>query len=227
MKYQCFLYDQNNFFSEGVKAVILEQFGKSADISYISSGNFTELIDGLNQKKTKNNERWILCDLESFPYDRFSALSIVKECYQKHDQKLVMLLSENNIPLFFALYSLLPEANWLLKNESLYHFVSFFRDLREVASGTRCFSHSLVNYTRMKWLSDNAEYSISSNEWWLMEEIFKGKSLSQISVEVDIDIRKLSYHKRRLMRKLNVRNNIDLFNAFRCIVARPQLVEQV
>ncbi len=223
MKYQCFLYDQNMFFSEGIKAVILEQFGKSGDISYASSDHFSELIDELNVKNNGSDERWVLCDLESFPHDRFSALSIVKECYQKQDQKLVMLLSENNIPLFFALYSLLPEANWLLKNESLYHFVSFFRDLREVEPKSRCFSHSLVNYTRMKWLSDNAECSISSNEWWLMEEIFKGKSLSQISNEVDVDIRKLSYHKRRLMRKLNVRNNIDLFNAFRCIVATPQL----
>lgn len=61
-------------------------------------------------------------------------------------------------------------------------------------------------------------YTISGNEWWLMEEIFKGKSLSQISGEVNIDVRRLSYIKRHLMKRLNIRNNIALFTVFKGIM---------
>jgi DNA-binding CsgD family transcriptional regulator len=54
-----------------------------------------------------------------------------------------------------------------------------------------------------------------------MEEIFKGKSLSQISSEQKIDVRRLSRCKRGLMKKLNAKNNVELFNIFKCIVATP------
>ena len=83
------------------------------------------------------------------------------------------------------------------------------------------FSRSLINYTRQKWLARDFNNSISSDDWWLMEEIFKGKSLSQISSEQKIDVRRLSRCKRGLMKKLNVKNNVELFNIFKCIVATP------
>lgn len=83
------------------------------------------------------------------------------------------------------------------------------------------YSHSLINYTRQKWLARDFNNSISSDDWWLMEEIFKGKSLSQISSEQKIDVRRLSRCKRGLMKKLNAKNNVELFNIFKCIVATP------
>lgn len=75
-----------------------------------------------------------------------------------------------------------------------------------------------MNYTRRKLHRREVNYTISGNEWWLMEEIFKGKSLSQISCEVNIDIRRLSYIKRHLMKRLNIRNNIALFTVFKGIM---------
>ena len=130
-------------------------------------------------------------------------------------------MGENNISLFFALHSLLPEASWLLKNESLDNFFKFIESADAMVAKKIFFSRSLINYTRQKWLARDFNNSISSDDWWLMEEIFKGKTLSQISSEQKIDVRRLSRCKRGLMKKLNVKNNVELFNIFKCIVATP------
>ncbi|WP_058910655.1 LuxR C-terminal-related transcriptional regulator [Entomohabitans teleogrylli] len=221
MNCQFFLYDKNVFFSEGVKSVIFDLFTEEADVSFSSSDSFSQLVNTLRLPEKINDPRWVLCDIESLPDERFNALNIIKELYSKRNQKLIVLLGENNVSLFFALHSLLPGASWLLKSETLENVFSFFQEAMVLENNRSCFSYSLVNYTRMKWLSRDLERSISSDDWWLMEEIFKGKTLSQISLELNVDVRRLSYHKRRLMKKLNAKNNVELFNVFKCIVATP------
>jgi len=124
-------------------------------------------------------------------------------------------MSNHNMPFFFTLYNLLPHAHWLLKSEKIEHIDIFCNGLLE-KRGSECrFSHSLINYTRNKLRNRDVHHTISGNEWWLMEEIFKGKSLSQISYEMDVDVRRLSHIKRHLMKRLNIKNNIALFETYK------------
>ena len=85
------------------------------------------------------------------PDERFNALYTIKEYYCRENQQLVILLGENNISLFFALHSLLPEASWLLKNESLDNFFKFIEGADSMPAEKIFFSRSLINYTRQKW----------------------------------------------------------------------------
>ncbi|HEY4468354.1 MAG TPA: DNA-binding response regulator [Klebsiella sp.] len=216
-----FLYDKNIFFSEGVRSVVADHATHEDDCTFSRLDHFSQLINTLRLPKQKDELRWILCDVDSLPDERFNALYTIKECYRRENQQLVILLGENNISLFFALHSLLPEASWLLKNESLDNFFKFIEAADSIVAKKMFFSRSLINYTRQKWLARDFNNSISSDDWWLMEEIFKGKSLSQISSEQKIDVRRLSRCKRGLMKKLNAKNNVELFNIFKCIVATP------
>ena len=221
MSRRFFLYDKNIFFAEGVRSVVDDLAMHEGDCAFTRLDHFSELINTLRLPKQKDELRWILCDVDSLPDERFNALYTIKEHYCRENQQLVILLSENNISLFFALHSLLPEASWLLKNESLDNFFKFIEGADSMPAKKIFFSRSLINYTRQKWLARDFNNSISSDDWWLMEEIFKGKSLSQISSEQKIDVRRLSRCKRGLMKKLNAKNNVELFNIFKCIVATP------
>jgi len=221
MSHHFFLYDKNVFCSEGLRTVISALFSRETDYAFSYLDNFPQLVDTLSLPEKKDGPRYVLCDVGSLPGERFNALFTIKELHSNKNQKLVMMLDENNISLFFALHSFLPQASWLLKSETVNNVFDFFMHAKDIDPRKICFSQSLINYANMKWLSRDIKKSISSDDWWLMEEIFTGKSLSKISVEQQVDIRRLSRHKRDLMKKLNARNNVELFNIFRCIIATP------
>lgn len=216
-----FLYAKNIFFSEGVRSAVADLLASEEDVTFSKFEHFSQLVDILRLPLQKDERHWILCDIDSLPDDRINALHTIKEYYDKKNLQLVILLGENNISLFFALHSIFPQASWLLKNESLDNFLRFIQDVDSVVGEKIFFSRSLINYTQQKWLKRDFKNSISGDEWWLMEEIFKGKSLSKISSEQQIDVRRLSRCKRELMKKLNAKNNVELFNAFKHIVATP------
>ncbi|WP_230979129.1 DNA-binding response regulator [Intestinirhabdus alba] len=192
-------------------------FADNPDISFTLTDDYYKLIDILQKNASEEKNIWIFCDVDSLPRERFRALHLMKEFYRYEHKKLIMLLSEHNMPLFFALYSLLPNAHWLLKTEDVENIQPFLKQLLSTGHNISCFSHSLVDYARHKLRNGQVNYTLSGNEWWLMEEILKGKSLSQISCEVNVDVRRLSYIKRHLMKRLNIRNNIALFDAFKGI----------
>lgn len=221
MTHQYFLYDKNTFFSEGIKTVISNLIDEQDNIS--CSDDFSRLVDALQEVNSDEHVNWILCDLDSLPSDRFTALSTIKKHYQDKHKKLIILLNKNSLPFFFALYSLLPNANWLLKSESMKSITDFFRELLNNRRENNCFSETLAHYIREELRNDNTNRIISSDELWLIEEIFKGKSLSQIAYEVSVDVRRLSQIKRHLMRKLKLENNIALFNAFKVLIAPTPL----
>ncbi|WP_300005205.1 DNA-binding response regulator [uncultured Cedecea sp.] len=216
-----FLYAKNIFFSEGIRSAVTDLLTSEGDVIFSKFDHFSQLIEILRLPAQQDERRWILCDIASLPDDRINALHEMKEYYCDGNQQLVILLDENNISLFFALHSIFPEASWLLKNESLSNFLEFIKSADNISAEKIFFSRTLINYTQQKWLERDFKNSISGDDWWLMEEIFKGKSLSQISAEQQIDVRRLSRCKRELMKKLNVKNNVELFNAFKSIVAMP------
>ncbi|WP_336221751.1 DNA-binding response regulator [Citrobacter amalonaticus] len=218
MMYQCFLYGKDYFFSQGIKTVISGLLAEKTEFLYSLTDDYAQLITQLQTRVNDGCCRWILCDLDSLPQERFHAMQLMKDFYEHENKNLVILLNEHNMPLFFAFYSLLPTAHWLLKKENIEDITFFFQDLLAQRRKGGRFSTSLVNYTRRKLCNRESDYTISGHEWWLMEEIFKGKSLSQISGEVNVDIRRLSYIKRNLMKRLNIKNNIALFAVFRRIM---------
>lgn len=213
-----YLYTKDIFFSEGVRAVVAELAQEDGGFAFSRLESFSQLTDVLRSPMEENEQCWILCDIDSLPDERLKALYTVKELYSDKNKQLVILLGRHNISLFFALHSLFPVASWLLKNESLGDLIKFVRNTYSPEGDDVFFSSDLINYTRKKWLAKDFNNSISSDDWWLMEEIFKGKTLSQIAAEQDIDIRRLSRVKRELMKKLNVKNNVELFNTFKCIL---------
>ena len=218
MRYQFFLYDKNIFYSQGIKMVITSLFAEQAGVLYSLTDDYDQLLVQLQRQVNDEGCMWILCDLDSLPRERLHTLQLMKEFYQQENKNLIIHLSKHNMPLFFALYSLLPTAHWLLKTENMESITPFFQRLLDKTRQGCCFSASLVNYTKKKLYDRSVEPTISGSEWWLMEELFKGKSLSQISDEVNVDIRRLSYIKRHLMKRLNIRSNIALFSAFRGIM---------
>jgi len=216
-----FLYAKNIFFSEGVRSVVAGLLTSEEDVTFSKIDRFSQLVDILRLPTQKDERHWIFCDIDSLPDERTNALYTIKEHYCNKNQQLVILLGENNISLFFALHSIFPQASWLLKNESLENFLKFIQDTDSRVDENVFFSRSLINYTQQKWLARDFKSNISGDDLWLMEEIFKGKSLSQISSEQKVDVRRLSRCKRELMKKLNAKNNVELFNTFKHIVAAP------
>ncbi|WP_238158633.1 LuxR C-terminal-related transcriptional regulator [Trabulsiella odontotermitis] len=184
---------------------------------YAASNDYSQLMALMRDNSSHERHLWLFCDLDSLPRERFHALHLMKGFCQHKNKKLIILLNEHNMPLFITLYSLLPDAHWLHKHESLEYARRFFQDLLHKQHNGNCFSDSLTQYTHNR-LRNHTDDAISGNEWWLMEEIIKGKSLSQISSEVNVDVRRLSYIKRHLMKRLNIRNNIDLFAAIKGII---------
>jgi len=221
MSSHLFLYAKNIFFSEGVRFVVTDLLTSEEGVKFSKFESFSQLVDILRLPTQKDERHWILCDIDSLPDERINALHTIKEHHCNKNQQLVILLGENNISLFFALHAIFPQASWLLKNESLDNFLNFIQSTDSIMAGNVFFSRSLVNYTQQKWLKRDFKNSISGDDWWLMEEILKGKSLSLISSEKQIDVRRLSRCKRELMKKLNAKNNVELFNAFKYIVAMP------
>jgi DNA-binding NarL/FixJ family response regulator len=217
MTYQCFIYDKDRFFSQGIITLTLPLSTRENRFGCAATTDYAQMMALM--RETSGNERhlWLFCDLDSLPRERFHALRFMQGFCQHKNKKLIVLLSEHNMPLFITLYSLLPNAHWLHKNESLEYARRFFQDLLHKRHNGNCFSDSLTQYTHRR-LRNKTDDAISGNEWWLMEEIIKGKSLSQISGEVNVDVRRLSYIKRHLMKRLNIRNNIDLFAAIKGII---------
>jgi len=216
-----FIYAKNIFFSEGVRSMVADFAPCKEKFSFSRFEAFSQLIDTLHQPVQEDDRRCIFCDIDSLPDERINALHTIKECYCERNQQLVILLGKNNISLFFALHAFFPEASWLLKNESLDDLFRFIQNIDSRTEGKIFFSHSLIHYTRQAWLKRDFNNSISGDDWWLMEEILKGKSLSQISAEQEIDVRRLSRCKRELMKKLNAKNNVELFSIFKRIIATP------
>lgn len=218
MMHHYFLYDKNVYFKRGIKSVINDLLAGEHDIECASSDNFTQLMDVLETNNQCAKKSWVLCDLDSLPADHFTVMNTLKAHYRQGQKTLVILLNKHSMPFFFALHSLLPKANWLLKSESIKCIKDFFINLLNDEHSGSCFSETLAGYIREELHNGNTDNIISSHELWLIEEIFKGKSLSQISHEVSIDVRRLSYTKRNLMKKLKIENNIALFNAFKVVM---------
>ncbi|BDH44596.1 transcriptional regulator [Salmonella enterica subsp. enterica serovar Choleraesuis] len=218
MDNQYFIYDKDSFFGRGMKTLILDYLVKE-ELSCCCYNDFGTLMSSINSPEYNGKKRSLLFDINSLPADRFAAISQIRQISMCGDLRVVVLLRPSNIPLFFALYSLIPAASWLLKTESLCYVTPFLHELSTHTEKRNAFSHSLVSYTRSCWLSGDVHKIISSYDWWLMEEIFKGKSLTKIAYEVKSDVQRLSYHKRRLMKKLNARNNADLVQIFSGLVA--------
>ncbi|KFB98745.1 hypothetical protein GTGU_04416 [Trabulsiella guamensis ATCC 49490] len=217
MTYQCFIYDKNCFFSQGIVTLTLRLFARETLSGCAASNDYSQMVAQIRDNSSNEHHLWLLCDLDSLPRERFQALHLMRGFCQHRNKKLIILLGEHNMPLFITLYSLLPNAHWLHKKESVEYARLFFQELLHKRHNGNCFSHSLTKYTRNR-LQNRTDDAISGNEWWLMEEIIKGKTLSQISCEVNVDVRRLSYIKRHLMKRLNIRNNIDLFAAIKGII---------
>ncbi|WP_042959169.1 transcriptional regulator [Erwinia tasmaniensis] len=218
MMYQCLLFDKNIYFSQGIKTALLNSFEEGKDVFYSATDDYGYFLENLKKKVKDDCRMWVFCDLDSLPQERFRALNVIKDVYQHENKKLIIVLSKHNMPLFSTLYTLLPDAHWLLKSEEVKHIKSFFLGLFEKKGNESRFSFSLVNDTRNKLRSGDVNYTISSHEWWLIEELLKGKSLSEISDEVGVNIRRLSYVKRLLMKRLNIKNNIALFEVVKEII---------
>lgn len=66
-----FLYDKNIFFAEGVRSVVADLAAHEDDCAFSRLDQFSQLINTLRQPKQKDELRWILCDVDSLPDERF------------------------------------------------------------------------------------------------------------------------------------------------------------
>ncbi|MCL7671476.1 DNA-binding response regulator [Enterobacter cloacae complex sp. OE43NF] len=153
MRYQFFLYDKNIFYSQGIKMVITSLLAEQADVLYSLTDDYDQLLVQLQRQVNDEGCMWILCDLDSLPRERLHTLQLMKEFYQQENKNLIILLSKHNMPLFFALYSLLPTAHWLLKTENMESITPFFQRLLDKTRQGCCFSASLVNYTKKNFMT--------------------------------------------------------------------------
>lgn len=197
--------------------VITSLLAEQTDVLYSLTDDYDQLLAQLQRQVNDEGCMWILCDLDSLPQERLHTLQLMKEFYQHENKSLIMLLSKHNMPLFLHCIRFCPPRIGCLKMKILRALCRFFsvcwiKSVRDVALAHRW------SAIRKKIYDRSRDPTISGSEWWLMEELFKGKSLSQISDEVNVDIRRLSYIKRHLMKRLNIRSNIALFSAFRGIM---------
>jgi hypothetical protein len=92
MSRRFFLYDKNIFFSEGVRSLVDDLAAHDGDCAFSRLDQFSQLINTLRLPKQKEELRWVLCDVDSLPDERFNALYTIKEYYCRENQQLVILL---------------------------------------------------------------------------------------------------------------------------------------
>lgn len=156
MRYQFFLYDKNIFYSQGIKMVITSLLAEQADVLYSLTDDYDQLLVQLQRQVNDEGCMWILCDLDSLPRERLHTLQLMKEFYQQENKNLIIHLSKHNMPLFFALYSLLPTAHWLLKTENMESITPFFsgcwiKHVRDVALVHRWSTIRKKNFMTGAW----------------------------------------------------------------------------
>lgn len=66
MNYQCFFFDKNIFFSQGLKSVIQDACDDSMRVQFTSSNNIHQLVEVLKQQRNEREQRWVICDLKVF-----------------------------------------------------------------------------------------------------------------------------------------------------------------
>ena len=101
MSRRFFLYDKNIFFSEGVRSLVDDLAAHDGDCAFSRLDQFSQLINTLRLPKQKEELRWVLCDVDSLPDERFNALYTIKEYYCRENQQLVILLGKVRISRSF------------------------------------------------------------------------------------------------------------------------------
>ncbi|WP_075181471.1 hypothetical protein [Pantoea sp. 1.19] len=217
MTHACCLFDSDPCFSLGLETLIRAQFPDQSDLRFYLPARAPQLLARLGKSGGRSQRLWVFCDLDALPPPRFQALSQLKNLLRERNKKLVMVLSQHHLPFFFTLFTFLPEAHWLLKHEGMANVRPFLNGLLEERAGERRFCPSLVDYTRTRLRSGQPYHVLSKEEWWLVEKLLTGTTLSQLARETGIDVRRLSYIKRRLMLKMKLKNNVEFFSEFKWI----------
>ena len=218
MELQLCIFDSDVSFVQGIKAIIdTKNISTQSTLEYFDR-DFQKLVDHLATPIWGNKQQIILCDIASLPEARFKALSLLRNQYLKGEQRqLIMLVEEGQVPLLSALFTELPLASWFCKKEPPQELVNMLEHLRLTSFSAPYYSSMIrksIEHYRNQAFSV-PRYGITHTEWWLMEEILKGQSLTQIALNSGISVKSVSYRKRRLMKKLNVTSTVSLAQTFR------------
>lgn len=89
-----FIYAKNIFFTEGVRSMVADFSPCEEKFAFSKFEAFSQLIDTLRLPAQEDEQRCILCDIDSLPDERINALHTIKECYCEKNQQLVLLLGK-------------------------------------------------------------------------------------------------------------------------------------
>lgn len=218
MELQLCLFDSDVSFAQGIKAIIdTKNIPTKSTLEYFDR-DFQKLADYLATPICGNKQQIMLCDIASLPEARFKALSLLRHQYFKGEQRqLIMLVEEQQVPMLSAFFTELPLVSWFCKKEHPQELVNMLEHMRLSSYSSPYYSSMIrknIEHYRNQAFSV-PRYGITHTEWWLMEEILKGQSLTQIALNSGISVKSVSYRKRRLMKKLNVTSTVSLALTFR------------
>lgn len=168
-----------------------------------------EAADGWEALEKVRQEDWdmVLLDI-SMP--GINGLDLIKRIKAEKPRLPVLILSMHNENQF-ALRALKAGAAGYLTKESAPDLLVVAA--RKVAGGGRYVGPALAEKLAAEldpYQDRSAEHQLSDREYQVLRLIISGKNISDVAQELSLSVKTVSTHKVRIMRKLKVRNNVEL-----------------
>ncbi len=202
------LVDDHVLVRDGIKALLEEEESFNV-INEASDG-----LEALDILKSQEPDLLIV----DIKMPKMNGIEVVEEVKKLHPKIKTLVLSMHDSEEY-VLNSIEAGADgYLLKGSSK---IEFLKALHTVASGSKYFSgdissiiinnltHKKSKTEPSKKLSDNP-FQLTKRETQILRLILKGKSNREIAAELEVSKRTTEVHRFNLMKKLKVKNLIEL-----------------
>ncbi len=193
------LADDHELIRQGLAKILIEEF-PSANIDEAFNGNDAE------KKARKGNYSIIISDM-SMP-DK-TGLEVLKQLRSESIKTPVLIISihpENQ----YAIRVLKAGGNGYITKDCLR--TELINAIKIILSGKKYISSTVAEKLASRFDDENKEEyeHISDREFQVLKLIASGKTVSEIAAELSLSIATISTYRRRLLEKMDLKNNAEL-----------------
>lgn len=200
--YKFLIVDDHSIFRQGVKKIIIDNYEQA---EFGEANNSAEAISQLNCKK------WDMAIIDINMPGR-SGLDLIHEIYAIKPSLPILALSmyeENQM----SLRTLKAGAKgYLTKSRAINDLITA---ITRILEGKQYISETvaelLVNELKLENTKDFTK-NLSDREYFVLLRLSSGESVTEISRTLSLSVKTISTYRTRIMKKLNLKNNVQLFN---------------
>ena len=193
-----------------------------ADDHAIMRAGLREILESVSDIKVvaeAEDGQQVLTQLDDFNWDILlldltmpgvNGIDLIKRVKVKRPNARILVLSMHNEDQF-AVRSLRAGASGYLTKDSAPDLL--LSAIRRVANGGKHISRALTEklaFDLDPFKESSGHDRLSDREFEVLRLIVSGKSITEIATELMLSVKTVSTHKRRMMQKLNIKNNVEL-----------------